>query len=87
MAGHEIAVEVREHHVLDSRACGGRVRDVFGDVPLGVDHDGHAGCLIYDQVGSVREALKDVLFDEQRGTSRRRMSQGIMRHALLVERQ
>ena len=65
MTGEEVGVEVRLDHLRDGEPVGGGIVQVFGDVALGVDHDGGARLGVADEVARVREAVQVVLREEQ----------------------
>ncbi len=55
--GHEIGVQVRQQHVPDSQAVLRGELEVLIDVPLRIDHGGHARRLVADEVRGVAPGI------------------------------
>ena len=64
MPGDEIGVEMGEEDVLDGEGVFGGEGEVLIDVALRIDNGGGAGCLVANEVGSVRQARQIELLED-----------------------
>ena len=69
MAGEEIGVQVGEHDVRDPQVVLAGEGQVLLDVALRIDDDRHAGGLVADDVGGVRETVQVELLEDHRCVS------------------